>query len=145
MGMGAGGLGVLVFSMIGPLSKRFDERLLLLGLGILPMIIGRSIMFPLTGDHAPIDCLREDDGWLQDNEFLERCAASCPEPEAEIMLRSHLSENSSWYNMTTHYTSTTSRNPWLSDDVDTSLVRCNGAGCSYDWCNDMPRISIAQF
>ena len=56
--MGAGGLGVLVFSMIGPLSKRFDERLLLLGLGILPMIIGRSIMFPFTGDHAPIDCLR---------------------------------------------------------------------------------------
>ena len=56
--MGAGGLGVLVFSMIGPLSKRFDERLLLLGLGILPMILGRSIMFPFTGDHAPIDCLR---------------------------------------------------------------------------------------
>ena len=56
--MGGGFLGVLVFSMMGPLSKRFDERLLLLGLGILPMIIGRSIMFPFTGDHAPIDCLR---------------------------------------------------------------------------------------
>lgn len=56
--MGAGGLGVLVFSMIGPLSKRFDERLLLLCCGILPMIVGRSIMFPFTGDHPPVDCLR---------------------------------------------------------------------------------------
>ena len=36
-------------------------------------------------------------------------------------------------------------NPWLSDDVDTSLVRCNGAGCSYDWCNDMPRSVVATF
>ena len=74
--MGAGGLGVLVFrfslvntlnthfslvlvfSMIGPLSKRFDERLLLLCCGILPMIIGRSIMFPFSGDHPPVDCMR---------------------------------------------------------------------------------------
>ena len=80
---------------------------------------------------------REDEGWLQNNEFSDRCAISCHEPEAEIMSWSHLSHNSSWYNMTTHFTS--AANPWLSDEVDTSLVRCNGAGCSYDWCNDMPR------
>ena len=58
--MGAAAMGVLVFSMIGPLAKRFDERLLLLVLGILPMLLGRAVMLPIPGvDHPPVNCFSQ--------------------------------------------------------------------------------------
>ncbi len=47
-------LSGLCFAMIGPLSKMFDERLLLLFAGIVPMIIGRIIMFPMFGTDYPV-------------------------------------------------------------------------------------------
>ena len=60
--MGAAAMGVLVFAMIGPLAKRFDERLLLLVLGILPMLLGRAVMLPIPGvDHPPVNCFSEAD------------------------------------------------------------------------------------
>ena len=50
--MAAGGiLSGLCFATIGPLSKRFDERFLLLFAGIVPMIIGRVIMFPMGSEY----------------------------------------------------------------------------------------------
>jgi len=51
--MGAGGMSIFIFAIIGPLSKRFDERLLLVVLGIIPMILGRVIMFPIPGQPLP--------------------------------------------------------------------------------------------
>jgi len=51
--MGAGGCTLVVFCLIGPLSKRFDERLLLFLLGIIPMILGRVVMFPIPGQPLP--------------------------------------------------------------------------------------------
>ena len=55
--MGAAAVGVLVFSMIGALSKRFDERWLLLLAGILPMLLGRAVMLPIPGvSHPPVNC-----------------------------------------------------------------------------------------
>ena len=60
--MGAAAVGVVVFSMIGPLSKRFDERLLLVVLGILPMLVGRMVMLPIPGvDHPPVNCFSQAD------------------------------------------------------------------------------------
>ena len=60
--MGAAAMGVLVFGMIGPLAKRFDERLLLLVMGILPMLLGRAVMLPIPGvDHPPVNCFSEAD------------------------------------------------------------------------------------
>ena len=60
--MAVGGvLSGLCFATIGPLSKKFDERALLLFAGIVPMIVGRVIMFPMGtefpithGDQSPI-------------------------------------------------------------------------------------------
>ena len=64
--MGAAAVGVLVFGMIGPLAKRFDERLLLLVLGILPMLVGRAVMLPIPGvDHPPVNCFSEAE-WAPD-------------------------------------------------------------------------------
>ena len=52
--MGAAGLGAVVFGLIGPLSRWFDERMLLLAFGIVPMIIGRCLMFPIgSSPHPP--------------------------------------------------------------------------------------------
>jgi len=43
----------ICFATIGPLSRRFDERLLFVVAGILPMIIGRIVMFPY-GSELPV-------------------------------------------------------------------------------------------
>jgi ceroid-lipofuscinosis MFS transporter 7 len=56
--MASGGvLSGLCFATIGPLSKKLDERLLLLFAGIVPMIIGRVIMFPM-GSEYPVSSYR---------------------------------------------------------------------------------------
>ena len=69
--MGAAAVGVMVFAAIGPLAKRFDERLLLLVLGILPMLLGRAVMLPIPGvDHPPVNCFSEAD-WAP--EFHDDC------------------------------------------------------------------------
>ena len=50
--MAAGGvLSGLCFATIGPLSKKLDERWLLLMAGIVPMILGRVCMFPLGSEY----------------------------------------------------------------------------------------------
>lgn len=51
--MGAAGLGAVVFGLIGPLSRWFDDRVLLLVFGIVPMIIGRCLMFPIGSTPHP--------------------------------------------------------------------------------------------
>jgi len=44
----AGGvMGGLVFTLIGPLSKRYDERKLLIFWGLLPLVISKIILFPM--------------------------------------------------------------------------------------------------
>ncbi len=49
--LAAGGLlSAFCFGAIGPLSKRINERLLLIFAGICPMIIGRLIMMPMGAD-----------------------------------------------------------------------------------------------
>ena len=46
--MASGGLlSGFCFGAIGPLSKRIDERLLLMFVGIAPMIVGRLLMMPM--------------------------------------------------------------------------------------------------
>lgn len=50
--MAAGGiLSGLCFATIGPLSKKFDERVLLICAGLFPMILGRVCMFPLGSEY----------------------------------------------------------------------------------------------
>lgn len=52
--MAAGGvLSGLCFATIGPLSKKFDERLLLIVAGLGPMIVGRIILFPYGSEYPP--------------------------------------------------------------------------------------------
>eukprot|EP00095_Tigriopus_kingsejongensis_P005987 maker-scaffold48_size466083-snap-gene-3.27 protein:Tk05987 transcript:maker-scaffold48_size466083-snap-gene-3.27-mRNA-1 annotation:"major facilitator superfamily domain-containing protein 8" len=52
--MAAGGaLAAFCFGAIGPLSKRFDERILLIAIGIIPMIIGRIVMMPMGTERPP--------------------------------------------------------------------------------------------
>ena len=46
-------LSVFCFGSIGPLSKRIDERLMLIFAGVIPMIIGRLIMMPMGKDPPP--------------------------------------------------------------------------------------------
>ena len=49
--MAVGGvLSGLCFATIGPLSKKFDERVLLLFAGIVPMIFGKLVMLPMGNE-----------------------------------------------------------------------------------------------
>lgn len=48
-------LCVFLFAIVGPLCKRFDERKVLIFVGILFMFLGRIIVFPIPGfDHPPL-------------------------------------------------------------------------------------------
>ena len=52
--MVAGGvMAGFCYASIGPLSKRFDERLIMLFCGILPMVLGRFIVFPTGSTYPP--------------------------------------------------------------------------------------------
>ena len=129
--MGAGGLGVIVFSTIGPLSKRFDERTLLMFLGILPMLVGRVIMFPFYGDHPPVNCIAKP--------HFSGCQQTCLETEdfhGTIFNESFFNGyNTSFSNisMSRIHDSSSTQAP-----VDENLVSCE-SGCSYDWCTTMSR------
>ena len=53
--MAVGGIvGAACFGAIGPLAKRFDERNLLLFVGIIPMIIARLILIPVGSELPPL-------------------------------------------------------------------------------------------
>ena len=47
-------LAAACFGSIGPLAKRFDERNLLLFMGIIPMIISRLIYIPMGSELPPM-------------------------------------------------------------------------------------------
>ena len=52
--MAAGGvLAAFCFAAIGPLSKRFNEKLLLIFVGIIPLIVGRLVMMPMGSTKPP--------------------------------------------------------------------------------------------
>jgi len=121
--MGSGAISIVVFGLIGPLSKRFDERWLLILCGILPMILGRVIMFPIPGRPNPpikqnINCLGNQ-VW---NPAEEACQAvinnQTQGPEIFLVYPSVLASP-------------------VSGDQPT--------GCSYQWCTEIPRIEIPQF
>jgi hypothetical protein len=44
-------VGVTCFAMIGPLAKRFDDRKLLIFAGLIPLIIGKVIMIPMSSKY----------------------------------------------------------------------------------------------
>ena len=53
--LAAGGiLSGFCFGLIGPLSKRFDERILMIVCGICVMILGRAVMVAFPGDGDPL-------------------------------------------------------------------------------------------
>lgn len=46
---------VILYASVGPLSKRFDERKILIFGGILFMFLGRTLILPIPGfDHPPL-------------------------------------------------------------------------------------------
>ncbi len=55
--MASGGvLSGICFATIGPLSKKLDERVILILFGIVPMILGRICMFPMGSQFPePVD------------------------------------------------------------------------------------------
>ena len=48
-----GVLSAFFFGSIGPLSKRIDERLLLILIGITPMLISRLVWYPMGSEKPP--------------------------------------------------------------------------------------------
>ena len=44
-------VGVTCFGLIGPLAKRFDDRKLLIFVGLIPLIIGKAIMIPMGSQY----------------------------------------------------------------------------------------------
>jgi len=117
--MGAGAISVVIFAVIGPLSKRFDERTLLLVCGIVPMILGRVVMFPLPGQPYPPQ-------WL---------SGHGPDQTTSLILPTNNSYNTTSFSF-----------PFLDPRAAGNTGLDDYAkGCWYDWCKHVPRIHIAQF
>ena len=47
-------VGVTMFAIIGPLAKRFDDRKLLIFVGLIPLLIAKIIMFPMGKEYPQI-------------------------------------------------------------------------------------------
>ena len=47
-------VGVTCFALIGPLARRFDDRKLLIFLGLIPLLIGKIIMLPMGKEYPQI-------------------------------------------------------------------------------------------
>jgi len=147
--MGAAGLGAIVFSMIGPLSKRFDERLLLFVLGIIPMLIGRMIMFPIPSlaPHPPVNCF-SNASWIPNFPDCETCHIDLPSTTPESSTFSSMSSPGFFINHSRDHDMMPTFGGFMLDaneEDKSDLVRCSGSGCSYEWCDDMARITVWQF
>ena len=46
-------VGVTCFGCIGPLAKKFDDRKLLIFIGLIPLIIGKIVLIPM-GSNKPL-------------------------------------------------------------------------------------------
>merc|ERR1719341_371654 len=135
--IGGGILSLFVFAAIGPLSKRFDERLLLLTAGMIPMIIGRVVMFPFPGAGMPP--LRTVNTSLEGTTTLAPFLL-----QAEPLQLKNLLDNSSFHQLheVQHLEPLTfmpgmgplGAGPILTD-----------TGCKYEWCHYIPKITVAQF
>ena len=44
-------VGVTCFGLIGPMAKRFDDRKLLIFVGLIPLIIGKAVMIPMSSTY----------------------------------------------------------------------------------------------
>ena len=155
--MGAAAMGVLVFAMIGPLAKRFDERLLLLVLGILPMLLGRAVMLPIPGvDHPPVNCFSEAD-WAP--EFHADCdnittmtSTTTTTTIAANYQRIHLQYNTSEGSRLSHQqTFINTFSVFIPEFIDAHshdnhlVSKHSNSGCRYEWCPNIPRITVVQF
>ena len=47
-------VGGAVFTTIGPLSKRIDERKLLVYFGLIPLIVSKLVAFPMSNQYPPM-------------------------------------------------------------------------------------------
>ncbi|XP_023339903.1 major facilitator superfamily domain-containing protein 8 isoform X2 [Eurytemora carolleeae] len=117
--IGGGFLSLLVFALIGPLSKRFDERILLLVMGILPMILGRVVLFPFPGAGYPL--MR--------------------------VVNSTLGTTVSPVDMSLNTADFSVLSLYARSDQDFSVFSSDltSTGCKYEWCTYIPKITVAQF
>ena len=47
-------VGCTAFALIGPLAKRFDDRKLLIFVGLIPLIIAKIILLPMGSEYPQI-------------------------------------------------------------------------------------------
>jgi ceroid-lipofuscinosis MFS transporter 7 len=116
--LAAGGiLSCFSFSLIGPLSKRVDERTLLIVAGIFVMMIGRAIMFPFPGaDKPPFRGNYTECGAVDPN-------ATIPE---------YMDWDGVYYGGGVDLS--------FDDRAGPSI-----AGCAYCWCLEQPKMTVTQF
>jgi len=65
-----------IFFLIPHLAKKIDERILLVGFGIVPMTIGRLFFFPFYGDSPPMrefGCVSRENGAVNQNMTQVEC------------------------------------------------------------------------
>ena len=62
-------VGVTCFGCIGPLAKKFDDRKLLIFIGLIPLIIGKIVLIPM-GSNKPLYIDPQGISWF--NSFVSQ-------------------------------------------------------------------------
>ncbi|TRY68880.1 hypothetical protein TCAL_11023 [Tigriopus californicus] len=121
--MSVGGIiSVICFATVGPLSKRFDERKMIIFIGLIPMIIARLIMMPFPGLPPP-----------RSPETFNRSS-----PFSSYMYSDEMSTDdwSYWNRIGPQMFNGRAKVPCESESSDS---------CPYDWCTKIPGLNIVQF
>ena len=122
-GLAIAGLGVIcifLYLLIGPLCKRYDERKVLIFLGIFPMILGHVILLPIPGmDHPPIS--NSSGLTTSSTGFSQQCLAHSHNLSLGVLFEGPMARN-----------------------IPCQTATTSDPGCALEWCTQMPRLTIPQ-
>lgn len=127
---------VLLFGIIGPLGKRFDERKILIFLGIVVMFIGRLVMFPIPGQPLPPSPGNGTEVGLRNSQYYS-WADHEPLPLPWTMKHNH-SRAISTYETFLRSMSNMNKN------IPCDEAQTAEPGCTLEWCEYTPAVTVLQ-
>ena len=126
--MACNGVVTLLLSWsIGPISKRFDERKLVIFVGILGFTLGRFLILPIPG--FPLPPLKQNNaGMVGKSSPMTHYASHNFHPDSQLTV--------------THFNSPTT-------SLGIHNVPCQDVtgepGCDLEWCKSIPAVTVWQF
>jgi len=158
-----GGLAFLCFFIIAPLARRFDERVLLISLGVVTAIVGRAAFFPFPGVDNPAvcvgvknNCTIELDKVWGGQAILTDDLPKCKLKEETKFSNPYEHQNHGKFKNFRSYAPLGEVVDTVECDVDEPCdclwegkpmqgIEQECVGCHLDWCAEQPALDLVQF